>query len=120
MPIRIDEGPSSIVFLIILHYYPLTIAYYCKHTNHTPSTQHNILYSTLNSLDVGTYNNSHMNGLIGNAYVILRPCIMAFSDHVILSNLGRLESNNVISLLDIEDNEPQSIQHSSYYDIDSF
>ena len=45
---------------------------------------------------------------------------MAFSDHVILSNLGGLESNNVISILDIEDNEPQSIQHYSYYDIDSF
>ena len=66
MPIRIDEGPSSIVFLIFLHYYPLTIAYNCKHTNHTPSTQHNIPYSTLNSLDVGTYNNSHLNGFIGN------------------------------------------------------
>ena len=31
-----------------------------------------------------------------------------------------LESNNLISILYIEDNEPQSIQHSSYYDIDSF
>ena len=69
MPIRIDVGPSLIVFIIILHYYPLTIAYNCNYTNHTPSTQHNILYSTLNSLDVGTYNNSHMNGhnkIMGN------------------------------------------------------
>ena len=62
MPIRIDVGPSLIVFIIILHYYPLTIAYNCNYTNHTPSTQHNILYSILNSLDVGTYNNTHMNG----------------------------------------------------------
>ena len=45
---------------------------------------------------------------------------MAFSDHVILSNLGGVESHNLISILDIEDNEPQSIQHSSYYDTDSF
>ena len=45
---------------------------------------------------------------------------MAFSDHVILSNLGGVESHNLISILDIEDNEPQSIQHSSHYDTDSF
>ena len=69
MPIRIDVGPSLIVFIIILHYYPLTIAYNCNYTNNTPSTQHNIRYSTLNSFDVGTYNNSHMNGdiiIMGN------------------------------------------------------
>ena len=45
---------------------------------------------------------------------------MALSDHAILSNLGGFGSNNLISILDIEDNEPQIIQHSSYYDIDSF
>ena len=45
---------------------------------------------------------------------------MAFSDHVIISNLGGVESHNLISILDIEDNEPQSIQHSSYYDTNSF
>ena len=45
---------------------------------------------------------------------------MALSDHAILSNLGGFELNNLISILDIEDNEPQIIQHSSYYDIDSF
>ena len=58
--------------------------------------------------------------VLSETYVILRPCIMAFSDHVILSNLGGVESHNLISILDIEDNEPQSIQHSSYYDTDSF
>ena len=59
--------------------------------------------------------------VLSETYVILRPCIMAFSDHVILSNLGEVESHNLISILDIEDNEPQSIvQHSSYYDLDSF
>ena len=56
MPIRIEVGPSLIAFIIILHYYPLTIAYNCNYTNHTHSIQHNILYSTLNSLNVGTYN----------------------------------------------------------------
>ena len=45
---------------------------------------------------------------------------MAVSDHAILSNLGGFELNNLISILDIEDNEPHIIQHSSYYDIDSF
>ena len=45
---------------------------------------------------------------------------MALSDHAILSNLGLFELNNLIGILDIEDNEPQIIQHSSYYDIDSF
>ena len=45
---------------------------------------------------------------------------MAVSDHAIISNLGGFELNNLISILDIEDNEPQIIQHSSYYDIDSF
>ena len=58
--------------------------------------------------------------VIGEMYVIFRPCIMALSDHAILSNLGGFELNNLISILDIEDNEPQIIQHSSYYDIDSF
>ena len=46
--------------------------------------------------------------------------MMALSDHAILSNIGGFELNNLISILDIEDNEPQIIQHSSYYDIDSF
>ena len=45
---------------------------------------------------------------------------MAVSDHAILSNLGGFELNNLISILYIEDNEPHIIQHSSYYDIDSF
>ena len=45
---------------------------------------------------------------------------MAVSDHAILSNLGGFELNNLIIILDIEDNEPHIIQHSSYYDIDSF
>ena len=45
---------------------------------------------------------------------------MALSDHAILSNLGGFGLNNVISILDIEDNGTQIIQHSSYYDIDSF
>ena len=44
---------------------------------------------------------------------------MAASHHAILSNLGGYELNNLISILDIEDDEPQIIQHSSYYDIDS-
>ena len=68
MPIRIDVGPSSIVFIIILHYYPLSIAYNYNYTNpnYTHSTQHNTLYSTLNSIHAGTYNNSHMNGYMGN------------------------------------------------------
>ena len=67
MPIRIDAGPSSIIFIIILHYYPLTTAYNSKYTNHAHPTQHNILHSTHNSLNVGTYNNSHMNGHMGNS-----------------------------------------------------
>ena len=46
--------------------------------------------------------------VLSETYVILRPCIMALSDDVILSNLGGLESNNLISILDIEDNEPVS------------
>ena len=58
--------------------------------------------------------------VIWEMYVILRPCMMALSDHAIFSNLGGFELNNLISILDIEDNEPQIIQHSSYYDIDSF
>ena len=58
--------------------------------------------------------------VLSETYVILRPCIMALSDHVLLSNLGGLEPNNLISILDIEDNEHQRIQHSSYYDKDSF
>ena len=49
--------------------------------------------------------------VIGEMYVILRPCMMALSDHAILSNLGGFELNNLISILDIEDNEPQIIQH---------
>ena len=53
-------------------------------------------------------------------YVIFHLCIMAVSDHAILSNLGGFELNNLISILDIEDNEPHIIQHSLYYDIDSF
>ena len=61
MPTRIDAGPSLIVFIIILHDYPLSIAYNCNYIIHTHSTQHNIVYSTLNSIHVGTYNNSHMN-----------------------------------------------------------
>ena len=45
---------------------------------------------------------------------------MAVSDHAIISNLGGFGLNNLISILDIEDNEPHIIQHSSYYDIYSF
>ena len=45
---------------------------------------------------------------------------MALSDHAIISNLGGFGLTNLTSILDIEDNEPQIIQHSSYYDIDSF
>ena len=119
MPIRIDACPSPIIFIIILHYYPLTIAYNCNYTNHTHSTQHNILYSTHNSLNVGMYNNSHMNGHMGNVSYFPPMYYMAASDHAILSNLGGFELNNLISILDIEDDEPQIIQHSSYYDIDS-
>ena len=62
----IDAGPSLIVFIIILHYYPLSIAYNGNDIIHTHSTQHNIVYSTLNLIHVGTYNNSHMNGLMVN------------------------------------------------------
>ena len=57
--------------------------------------------------------------VIWEMYVILRPCIKALSDHAILSNPGGFELNNLISILDIEYNEPQIIQHSSYFNIDS-
>ena len=46
--------------------------------------------------------------VLSETYVILRLCIMAFSDHVILSNLGGVESHNLISILDIEDNDPKA------------
>ena len=41
-------------------------------------------------------------------YVILRLCIMAFSDHVILSNLGGVESHNLISILDVKIMNPKA------------
>ena len=44
---------------------------------------------------------------------------MELSDHSILSHLGGLE-NSLISILDINNNELEVINHSSYYDLDKF
>ena len=44
--------------------------------------------------------------------------MMELSDHSILSHLGGLENNSLISILDINNNELQVIKHSSYYDLD--
>ena len=46
--------------------------------------------------------------------------MLEFSDHSILSHLGGLENNSLISILDINNNELQVIKHSSYYDLDKF
>ena len=45
--------------------------------------------------------------------------MMELSGHSILSHLGGLENNSLISILDINNNE-QVIKHSSYYDLDKF
>ena len=42
------------------------------------------------------------------------------SDLAILSNFGGVEHNDLINILQIDPNEPQVIQHSSYYDMDGF
>ena len=46
--------------------------------------------------------------------------MMELSDHSVLSYLGWLENNSLISILDIDDNELQVIKHYSYYDLDTF
>ena len=46
--------------------------------------------------------------------------MMELSDHSILSHLGGLENNSLISILDINNNELEVIKHSSYYDLDKF
>ena len=46
--------------------------------------------------------------------------MMELSDHSILSHLGGLENNSLISILDINNNELEVIKHSSYYDLEKF
>ena len=46
--------------------------------------------------------------------------MMELSDHSILSHLGGLENNSLISILNIDNNKLQVIKHSSYYDLDKF
>ena len=45
---------------------------------------------------------------------------MELSDHSILSHLGGLEKNSLISIFYINNNQLQVIKHSSYYDLDKF
>ena len=46
--------------------------------------------------------------------------MMELSDHSILSHLGGIENNSLISILDIDNNELQVIKHSPYYDLNKF
>ena len=46
--------------------------------------------------------------------------MIGLSDLAILSNFGGVEHNDLINILHIDPNEPQVIQHSSYYDMDEF